>query len=311
RRIDKIVRYKNPEATPEAKERRAFEALAKSEDDPFEVMEKLREFAESKPDSPYAEKAKERIEELRRQGLPAGVRRSNEKGIFINDKDGAELVEAPAASFPFGKGAGIRVSCSAFLIYRTEVTNGRFAAFLAAGGNPGKRVKPTGWVRKGRAWVPKAGTESLPVRGIPWTAAQAYAAWAGGQLPTEAQWEYAARGKSGNVYPWGSDTPDPTLARYDSKEPLTCGSLVRGSSPVGAQDMAGNVWEWCRDNFEKDPSFEVGAKDPVFTGFSFGRVVKGGGYNSGADSLRAVNRTGLAPNSAHPWLGFRVVVPAK
>ena len=75
--------------------------------------------------------------------------------------------------------------------------------------------------------------------------------------------------------------------------------------------MAGNVWEWCMDKFGKDTGFKPGDKDPVFAGFSFSRVVKGGGYNSGADSLRSVTRTGLAPKTAHPWLGFRVAITAK
>jgi len=122
-----------------------------------------------------------------------------------------------------------------FFVDRAEVTFARFGEFLRASG----RAPPPGWSEDG---LPPAGAEKLPVVGVTWEEAAAFAAWAGGALPTEEQWECASRGKSGQLYPWG-DKWDP-LAGVFGFGPATAGAMEKDRSPFGCVDMASNVAEW-------------------------------------------------------------------
>jgi formylglycine-generating enzyme required for sulfatase activity len=151
------------------------------------------------------------------------------------------------------------------------------------------------------------------VTGVSWHEAAAYAAWLGGALPTEAQWEYAARGTgatSGRRYPWGNEAPDNRRAVFGTSSTERVGSRVAGRTPDGLDDMAGNVWEWCRDlfgDYGETPSTDPlgppggGAADARL------RVLRGGSFGSAEYNLRAADRGRSAPVNRYNNIGFRVV----
>jgi formylglycine-generating enzyme required for sulfatase activity len=186
-----------------------------------------------------------------------------------------------------------RVRLSNYAIQQHEVTNEEYRRFDPAHSFP-------------------AGREKHPVDSVDWYAAQGYAAWLGGSLPTEAQWEFAARGKHGRTYPWGDGPPTRERAnffRHDSKpdsEPV--GSHPKGSSPEGIQDLAGNVWEWCRDWFAVYPPDSELELDPLGPAHGTGRVLRGGSYFYDAALLRAASRNNDLAGSRYLNFGFRVAI---
>jgi formylglycine-generating enzyme required for sulfatase activity len=185
-----------------------------------------------------------------------------------------------------------RVTVSPFYIQEHEVTNAEYRRF-----DPNHdRLAP----------------DDHPVANVTWYEAAAYAAWVGGSLPTEAQWEFAARGKDGRVYPWGEG--DPTCAQANFRD---CGSAVRpvrdgrdrGQTPEQVFDLAGNVWEWCRDWSGDYTSGEQ--MDPLGPPSGSARAVRGGSFFNLPYDLRAVNRYRSAPDVRNVSLGFRVVWSAE
>ena len=149
-----------------------------------------------------------------------------------------------------------------------------------------------------------------PVVNVYWDDAMAYAEWLGGTLPTEAQWEFAARGRDGRKYPWGNE--DATCARANYFE---CGgaavavkSYETGATPEGVYDLAGNVWEWCLDWYA--PYESTAQTDPTGPPESStsppGRVSRGGSFDDVPRSLRAANRYDLTPDFRYDFFGFRV-----
>jgi formylglycine-generating enzyme required for sulfatase activity len=181
-----------------------------------------------------------------------------------------------------------RVTVAPFLIQEHEVTNTEYRRF-----NPNHdRLAPG----------------DHPVVNVSWFEATAYAAWLGGSLPTEAQWEFAARGSDGRTYPWGEG--DPTCARANFME---CGSAAQpvkdgreqGQTPQQVSDLAGNVWEWCRDWYADYSAGE--RRDPLGPQTGSMRVVRGGSFLNSNYDLRGVNRYNSAPEVRHESLGFRVV----
>lgn len=188
------------------------------------------------------------------------------------------------------------VTVAAFCMDATEVTTAAYTACVN-GGNCGKPEVSTpynfGW----------PGRENHPINGVDWEQATIYCATHGLRLPTEEEWEYAARGADGRTYPWGNDAPDKQLCwdRFGpGKANSTCavGSFPLGDSPFGLSDMSGNVWEWTSSgyvgNYGEAPFENV-------------RVIRGGGDWHYGDPLvfRSSNRTYSAPALRGGALGFR------
>jgi serine/threonine-protein kinase len=201
-----------------------------------------------------------------------------------------------------------------FLIDRTEVTNGQYARFLHAirrGQNihnhpedPGINPRPVGWTSED----PPPGTEDLPVTGVPWYAAYSYAQWAGGRLPTEAEWERAAAGAMGRAYPWG-DAFDPTRCRAQAAGPVPADSFLEGAGPFDLLHACGNVREWCLDRYDPRWYLRGGRRNPRGPVHSAHRVVRGGSFASPSETLRLQFRDHFDVTKKAPDLGFRVVRP--
>ena len=208
-----------------------------------------------------------------------------------------EMALIPGAEFTMGSNSGDAdespahtVSVSSFWIDITETTNDEFAAFMQATGYNAPAVQ--------------LGEGNHPVTRVTWSDADAYCTWAGKRLPTEAEWEYAARGTDGRTYPWGNDWD---AAKVNGRETgirstTAVGSFGAGASPFGLLDMVGNVREWTADWYQAYPGSSFYSQ--FFNKF---RVHRGGGWFDDAGDLRIANRNGGPPESANDDLGFRCV----
>ena len=180
-----------------------------------------------------------------------------------------------------------RVRLSSFYLQEHEVTNEEYQRFVASHGFP-------------------SGKERHPVVEVTWTEAMAYAEWLGGSLPTEAQWEFAARGEEGRTYPWGEDDPTPERLNYRGNVGRTTPvrSYQQGATPEGIYDLAGNVWEWCLDWYGTYGGEEL--VDPRGPPQGTSRVLRGGSFNFGPWFLRGASRRYGRPAFRFVFRGFRV-----
>jgi formylglycine-generating enzyme required for sulfatase activity len=201
-------------------------------------------------------------------------------GVFTQGSTRGDEDERPAR----------KVNVKTFAIDRTEVTRSAYDECVQA-----KRCKARPHDAK------TADDPQLPMTDVDWNDAQAYCRYAGGRLPTEAEWEKAARGDDGREYPWGNDA-DCSRANWGSFEgegpcadknpghPVPVGQYPTGASPYGVLDLGGNVWEWVADKYDEDPKR---------------RVVRGGSCCSYFVGPRAPNRNAWAPQHRDSDLGFR------
>ena len=193
------------------------------------------------------------------------------------------------------------VTLSSYEIDRTEVVQGAYALCVADGAcsapvtahwRPGERPQ----------W---------PAVGLDHAMATAYCDWVGKRLPTEAEWERAARGTDLRVYPWGNDDPDCAIHGAWAipgcvAEPAGVGTHPAGASAVGADDMAGNVWEWVADWYDADYYGVSPSEDPQGPASGTERILRGGGFMTGeARFLRVSNRNNTAPGDAADTYGVR------
>jgi len=252
------------------------------------------------------------------------------------------MVAITGGVYPIGADtAAHRVTLAPFLIDAYEVTNGRFAAFLntldvtttgtdvagpdadrlwgGSSGNPRAFIEMDDSDARiavaGGRLAAAPGAADRPVPESTWRGARAFCAWRGARLPTEAEWEAAARGMAGRTYPWGEAPPTPERAVYGRARGQTdpVGSHPEGATPEGVFDLAGNVAEWTSSLFRPypyDPS--DGRENPDADGE---RVTRGGDhvFDVGADKLTAIFRDGFSrdPGRGHRHIGFRCAKDAQ
>lgn len=211
-------------------------------------------------------------------------------GTFVMGRNDGDDYERPAHA----------TTVAPFYLDKVEVTCEQYQRFVEAKGYSA----PAGWPN-GR-YPP--GSALLPVTGVSWYDASAYAEWAGKRLPTEAEWEFAARGTDGRRYPWGPDwRPNAVNAEGTGPgRPTEVGLYFEGVSPFGAYDMVGNVWEWTADSIH---SYDGGSipedKAPASDRESL-KVIRGGCYLSDAAVASATYRRGWhAKGADYAQTGFR------
>jgi len=243
----------------------------------------------------------------------------------VSPKDGMTMMFVPAGEFPMGSPDGIGydnehpqhpVYLDAYWIDQTEVTNAMYEMCV----DDGKCTDPYSEESSTRpSYFRNSTYRDYPVINVDWFQAKAYCKWVGRELPTEAQWEKAARGTDGRTYPWGNNSPNGNLVNladsntsfdwrddtiddgYADTAPV--GTYPAGKSPSGALDMAGNVWEWVADWSGDYPSGLVtNPKGP--TGGEF-RGLRGGSWGVNADFIRSARRDRLDPDFAYDLIGFR------
>lgn len=236
---------------------------------------------------------------------------------IVSEKDEAVLVYVPEGEFLMGSDESRTsqdgeqspsyydnhpqrsIFLDAFWIDKFEVTNRQFTKCVSDGGCilPENLKSVT---RSNYFGDPKF--DDFPVIYVNWYMAKAYCEWAGRRLPTEAEWEKAARGEKGNMYPWGNEIPNDALLNFDSpnKDTNKVGQYPNGASPYGALDMAGNVWEWVNDwyhfsYYQFAPDVNPPGPDSSDDRTSPVKSLRGGSWYFQEESLRSIFRYGVIP----------------
>ncbi len=239
---------------------------------------------------------------------------------WIRPADGMTMVYVPEGEFTMGTGEGVgaespahKVYLDAFWIDRTEVTNAMYAKCVAAGiCKPPSQTSSATHTR----YYGDFNYDNYPVIYVSWTDADAYCQWARARLPTDAEWEKAARGADERIYPWGNTIEQApcSLANYWQGigygfcvgDAAAVGSYPSGASPYGALDMAGNVYEWVADWFSKTYYSYSPQRNPSGPNTGDYRSIRGGGWQDGTISV--TYRNWRDPNGGINYLGFRCAV---
>jgi Uncharacterized conserved protein len=274
--------------------------LAKTYAVPEELKESFRRLA--------LDAIEDEVDLQARQALGLTLGRVGDPRV-LDARDLRAYVEVPAGIYPYGDEVRSVEIPAPFRIGCYPVTNQQYTAFIAAGGYGERRC----WSEAGWAWrEAKKVTEpglwhnrrwnvpNQPVVGVSFWEADAFCAWAGGRLPTEEEWEAAARGLRGLVYPWGNEWQNGICntreAGLGMTSPVGLFPRSRQADPA-IYDLAGNVWEWCNSFYDA-----VRRVNPQAL-----RVLRGGSWNDGRDGARSADRSGSFPFYRYDNLGFRVV----
>jgi formylglycine-generating enzyme required for sulfatase activity len=228
----------------------------------------------------------------------------------VSDVDGMVMVYVPAGSFEMGSDAGWdsekpihTVFLKDYWIDQTEVTNAQYNLCVHAGAceSPSSLDSFTR-----NSYYDNPDFANYPVIWVSWYDATAYCEWAGRRLPTEAEWEKAARDEDGRTYPWGEEIRCDLASYIDCTQDTTAvGSYPGGASPYGVLDMAGNVWEWVADwyyvkYYDNSPlDYPKGPDSGAY------RVVRGGSWNDYDWYLRSSSRFSYFPDNTRSSVGFR------
>lgn len=263
---------------------------------------------------------------------PAAV----EEDRRVSARDGMLQLFVPAGSFVMGTddspwfflGPEHTVTLDAFWIDQTQVTNAMYARFVAETGYVTETERRgAGWVFNGEEFIETQGADwrhprgpdssidgmdSYPVVQVTWEDASAYCAWAGRRLPTEAEWEKAARGEDGRTFPWGEGI-DCTRANYATRAGggycvggLTpVGAYPAGASPYGALDMAGNAWDWTSDWWQNDYYTVSPAENPTGPPSGDRKAQRGGAWYSFDLQAQSAYRYPHVPSDAYDSVSFR------
>ncbi|MCL4297527.1 MAG: SUMF1/EgtB/PvdO family nonheme iron enzyme [Anaerolineae bacterium] len=219
------------------------------------------------------------------------------------------MVLIPAGSFLMGSASGQaneapvhEVALDAFYMDTFEVSNAQYRACVNGGGcTPGNKVDSFTY----KGYRDNPAYDNYPVIGITWDQAEAYCRWAGKRLPSEAEWEYTARGPENLTWPWGN-TFDPTLSAASAPDIQPVDSYPGGVSPFGVYNLAGNVGEWVADVYDETFYANSPAKNPLSTGDGAGRIFRGGSFaNPDGAFYTASRRYGNARSFNDVDVGFR------
>jgi serine/threonine-protein kinase len=215
------------------------------------------------------------------------------------------MVYIPGGEFMMGRDDGTeyekpahKVRVEAFYIDKTEVTNEQYAECVRQ-----RRCNPPSYWVNG---IYREGEANLPVVNVSWYDAKAYAEWAGKRLPTEEEWEFAARGRENLIYPYGNEwKPKFSNAAEDGYlKARAVGSYPDGASPFGVLDMAGNVAEWTATEYKPYPGSSAKPNDGNI-------IVRGGAFNNPAEQQKATDRYFYRPQTTRDFIGFRCAKDAK
>lgn len=220
-------------------------------------------------------------------------------------KDNSIMILIPAGEFQMGSDRDAsekprhKVYLPDYYIDKFEVTNQQYLKFCKDTGHSLPSLLISGVIPSGK--------ENHPVVGIGWNDADAYCKWAGKRLPTEAEWEKAARGTDGRTYPWGNawdqNLCNNRTSPYEDTVPV--GSYPKGASPYGVMDMAGNAWEWVDDWYKSYPGSPV-----AFDETGKLKVTRGGAYFYSIFLLLTTARHPLPPDDRSEYNGFRCAISA-
>jgi serine/threonine-protein kinase len=236
--------------------------------------------------------------------------------LTLIDDQGVPMVLVPAGQFTMGSRRGAVderpvhvVQLLDFYIDQYEVTNARYADCVQTGSCLVPLVVSSS---TRRSYYDNLDYADYPVIHVTWTMAQAYCAWRGGRLPTEAEWEKAARGDDERIFPWGDTQPDCSFANFSGlsgclADTTPVGNYPASISPFGAYDMAGNVWEWVLDWYGESyyaASPEASPEGPESGVF---RVMRGGAFKMSLNAIRVTTRGRNLPNKGYDYTGLRCV----
>jgi formylglycine-generating enzyme required for sulfatase activity len=246
----------------------------------------------------------------------------------IADASGSPMVLVPAGPFTMGSNRGLQnerpvhqVDLAAFYIDQYEVTNARFAEFLNQQKIRGEDIsfylpeldEDSDLYLEGTSWNVFNGLEDYPVNIVSWAGANAYCRWRGGRLPTEAEWEKAARGAGERTYPWGEAITCNVANFFGAPDGGPCqeytspvGSYPNGISPYGAYDMVGNVWEYVQSVYKDYPYDPTdGREDTSAASVDALRVLRGGSWNYGISFAPVTYRNNDFRLNSYLNVGFR------